>query len=72
MGKKIKKIKLIFFFFFFGAEIPRQIIVKSASDAEIPLPRKNRGSKNDTILMTLECVYNIQVLLNIEEDSLTD
>ena len=34
----------IFFFFFLGAEIPRQIIVKSASDAEIPLPRKNRGS----------------------------
>ena len=32
------------FFFFLGAEIPRQIIVKSASDAEIPLPRKNRGS----------------------------
>ena len=30
---------------FFGAEIPRQIIVKSASDAEIPLPRKNRGSR---------------------------
>ena len=29
-----------------GAEIPRQIIVKSASDAEIPLPRKNRGSKH--------------------------
>ena len=35
---------IFFFFFFFGAEIPRQIIVKSASDAEIPLPRKNRGS----------------------------
>ena len=28
----------------FGAEIPCQIIVKSALDAEIPLPRKNRGS----------------------------
>ena len=26
------------------AEIPRQIIVKSTSDAEIPRPRKNRGS----------------------------
>ena len=26
------------------AEIPSQIIVKSASDAEIPRPRKNRGS----------------------------
>ena len=37
--KKKKKKK------FFGLEIPRQIIVKSASDAEIPLPRKNRGSK---------------------------
>ena len=34
----------IFFFFFFCAEIPHQTIVKSASDAEIPLPRKNRGS----------------------------
>ena len=39
----IKKIKINFIFYFFGAEIPRQIIVKSASDAEIPLPRKNRG-----------------------------
>ena len=37
-------INLKFFFFFFGAEILCQIIVKSASDAEIPLPRKNRGS----------------------------
>ena len=42
--KKKKKKKKVFFFVFFGAEIPCQIIVKSASDAEIPLPRKNRGS----------------------------
>ena len=49
--KKTKKKKKKFFFFFFGVEIPRQIIVKSASDAEIPLPRKNRGSSN----------YNLQL-----------
>ena len=43
-NKKNNKKSFFFFFFFLGAEIPRQIIVKSASDAEIPLPRKNRGS----------------------------
>ena len=32
------------FYYISDAEIPRQIIVKSATDAEIPRPRKNRGS----------------------------
>ena len=32
------------FYYISDAEIPSQIIVKSASDAEIPRPLKNRGS----------------------------
>ena len=34
-------------------ENPRQIIVKSVSDAEIPRPRKNRGSTNSRDIILL-------------------
>ena len=59
LKKKKKKIN-----FFFGAEIPCQIIVKSASDAEIPLPRKNRGSSGLSRQVTCEDAMGIVVCLD--------
>ena len=50
---------LIFFLIFFCAEIPLQIIVKSASDAEIPLPRAAEKQR----LYTQIIILNNQQLL---------